>query len=412
MKLLLSAYACMPGVGSEPGVGWRWAMHLARTHEVVVITHERFRSAIEAHIRAHRDARYPEFRYHDTPILKMVRFNGATAIPKYFVWQFTVMPLARRLTREFKFDLAVHITMCTFRYPSWMGFLGVPFLIGPVGGGESAPRALLAGLPLFERGFEAVRSALIASAKIDPLLWLSQRKASLVMTRSVQTSAALPPGIASRARVFLDIGSDSPAVAICRAREAGAPLRLIMVTRLLGWKGVHLAIQALAECRRRNIEATLEVIGDGRLRAWLEALAKAEGISAYVQFRGHLAREDVMRRLEASDIFVFPSLHDSGGMAVLEAMACGLPTVCLDLGGPAITVTPACGVVVATADADQATVVCRLADAIAALGSDESKRMSMGQEALSRARELSWDRSLAEGQSLLEAQLQRGRVHG
>lgn len=412
MKLLLSAYACMPGVGSEPGVGWRWALHLARVHEVVVITHERFHSAIDAHIQAHPNARYPKFRYHDTPILSKVPFNGATAIPKYFFWQISVMPLARRLMREFKFDLAVHITMCTFRYPSWMGYLGVPFVIGPVGGGESAPRALLAGLPAFERGFEAVRSALIASAKIDPLLWLSQRKAALVMTRSMQTSAALPPGIAARARVFLDIGSDSPAVAACRPREAAAPLRLIMVTRLLGWKGVHLAIQALAECRKRGIEATLEVIGDGRLRAWLEALAKVEGVSSYIQFRGQLVRDDVMRRLEASDIFLFPSLHDSGGMAVLEAMACGLPIVCLDLGGPALTVTSKCGVVVATADADQSTVVRRLADAVAELGTDESKRMSMGLAALSRARELSWDRSLAEGQSLLEAQVQGGGIHG
>lgn len=402
----------MPGVGSEPGVGWRWALHLARTHEVVVITHERFRSAIDGHVRANPNAQYPQFRYHDTPILSAVPFNGATAIPKYFFWQLSVMPLARRLMREFSFDLAVHITMCTFRYPSWMGYLGIPFVIGPVGGGESAPRALLAGLPAFERGFEALRSALIASAKIDPLLWLSQRKAALVMTRSVQTSEALPTGIAGRARVFLDIGSDAPAVATCRPRDAGAPLRLIMVTRLLGWKGVHLAIQALAHCRRRDVEATLEVIGDGRLRAWLEALAEAEGVRSYIQFRGQLARDEVMGRLEASDVFLFPSLHDSGGMAVLEAMACGLPIVCLDLGGPAITVTSACGVVVATAGTDQATVVRRLADAVAVLGSDESKRMSMGQAALSRARELSWDRSLAEGQSLLEAQIQGGRING
>jgi glycosyltransferase involved in cell wall biosynthesis len=411
MRLLLSAYACMPGVGSEPGVGWRWALHLARSHEVVVITHRRFRAAIEAHVGAHPGVAYPQFHYHDTPLLSAVPFNGATALPKYFVWQFTVMPLARRLMREFRFDLAVHITMCTFRYPSWMGYLGAPFVIGPVGGGEAAPRALLAGLPLFERAFEALRSLLIASAKIDPLLWLSQRKAALVMTRSTQTSAALPAGIGAKARLFLDIGSDSPAAGVARQRRPGEPLRLIMVTRLLGWKGVHLAIETLAECRRRGLLLTLEIVGDGRLRGWLEALAQRLDVAAQLSFTGQLPQREVMARLAAADALLFPSLHDSGGMAVLEAMACGLPTICLDLGGPAITVTPECGIVVSTAGADQAAVVARLADAVAALERDEALRLAMGQAALARARELSWDRSLAEGQFLLEAQIPGGAVH-
>jgi len=411
MKILLSAYACMPGVGSEPGVGWRWALHLARTHEVVVITHERFRSAIEAYVRAHADTLYPQFRYHDTPIAGSVPFNGATAIPKYFVWQFSVMPLARRLMREFEFDLAVHITMCTFRYPTWMGYLGAPFVIGPVGGGESAPRALLAGLPLFERAFEALRTVLIVSAKFDPMLWLSQRKAALVMTRSAQTSAALPAGIMDKARIFLDIGSDSPDNGVSRGRQPGEPLRLIMVSRLLGWKGVHLAIQTLAECQRRGVDLRLEIVGDGRLRGWLVALAERLDVTANLSFTGHLPQGEVLGRLASSDTLLFPSLHDSGGMAVLEAMSCGLPTICLDLGGPAITVTPECGIVVRTAGADQLTVVRRLADAVVALDHDEALRLGMGQAALARARELSWDRSLSEGQSLLEAQVLRGAVH-
>jgi len=390
-------------------------MHLALKHEVVVITHERYRAAIQAHMQEHPDAIYPRFHYHDTGLLSGVPFNGLTALPKYFVWQFTVMPLAFRLMRQFAFDLVVHVTMCTFRYPSWMGYLGAPFVIGPVGGGEAAPRALLAGLPAFERAFEALRSLLIASAKIDPLLWLAQRKAALVMTRSVQTSAALPLGMLSKSRVVLDIGSDAPAVDACRERVLGAPLRLVMVSRLLGWKGVHLAIKVLAQCRARGADAVLEVIGSGRLRDWLESLARREGVSDFVTFTGHLPQHEVMERLVAADVFLFPSLHDSGGMAVLEAMACGLPTICLDLGGPAVTVTPECGVVIDTAGLSQPAVVHRLTSAVLSLFSDEPRRIAMGNAALARAKELSWQRALLDGQAMLEAlmaQQEVKEVHG
>lgn len=407
MKLLLSAYACLPETGSEPGVGWRWAMHLVQFHEVVVLTHERFREGIESYISKRPEQKFPEFHYHDSLVLSAIPFNGATALPKYFFWQLTVMPLARRLMRRHRFDLVVHITMCTFRYPSWMGYLGAPFVIGPVGGGEDAPRALLAGLPLFEQAFEALRSLLIRSAKLDPLLWLAQRKARLVITRSAQTSRALPLGMESKAQVFLDIGSDAPSSPKpeMHSDSAAAPLRLIMVTRLLGWKGVHLAIKALATCRRRGVDARLELVGTGRLLAWLQALAAAEGVADVVTFSGHLRQSEVMARLSHSDVFLFPSLHDSGGMAVLEALSCALPVVCLDLGGPAITVTSECGYVISTAQATQEQVVRRLAEALETLALDQALRRRLAIGAVERAAQLSWQRSLEAGQAMIEAQL-------
>lgn len=182
-------------------------------------------------------------------------------------------------------------------------------------------------------------------------------------------------------------------------------MRMVMVTRLLGWKGVHLAIKALARARKRGVDASLEVIGDGRLHDWLVELARREGVDANVVFAGHMVRADVMARLSAADLFMFPSLHDSGGMAVLEAMSLGLPTICLDLGGPAITVTPECGFVVSTARRSQLEVVDALADAVCALATDESRRLEMGTAALARAGELSWHRALDSGQALLEAHI-------
>ena len=54
LKVLISAYACEPGKGSEPEVGWQWALQMARHHDVTVLTRANNRQAIEPAIEALR----------------------------------------------------------------------------------------------------------------------------------------------------------------------------------------------------------------------------------------------------------------------------------------------------------------------------------------------------------------------
>jgi glycosyltransferase involved in cell wall biosynthesis len=164
-----------------------------------------------------------------------------------------------------------------------------------------------------------------------------------------------------------------------RSRPAGAPLRALYAGRLTYWKGVHLALQALA---LRPADATLTVIGTGSDRKRLERRANRLGISDRVRFTGSMSRAAVLELLAEHDVFLFPSLQDSGGMAVLEAMSEGLPVVCLDVGGPALAVTPNCGVVVAATSPAEA--VRDLAAALTMLAVDEEQRQRMGAAAQRR----------------------------
>jgi glycosyltransferase involved in cell wall biosynthesis len=112
-----------------------------------------------------------------------------------------------------------------------------------------------------------------------------------------------------------------------------------------------------------------------------------------VEFAGHVPRQQLIGSLLSYTALVFPSLHDSGGLVVLEALSKGLPVVCLDLGGPGIMVNGSCGVVVPTAHADEAQTVTGLANtmiSLATMAPAELERLSMG--AIARSSELSWDR--------------------
>ena len=82
MRVLLSAYSCQPGKGSEPGIGWNWAMQIARFHEVWVLTRAANRQAVEAALRANGPANL-RFAYYDLP--RWARFwkRGPRAVLPY-----------------------------------------------------------------------------------------------------------------------------------------------------------------------------------------------------------------------------------------------------------------------------------------------------------------------------------------
>jgi glycosyltransferase involved in cell wall biosynthesis len=113
------------------------------------------------------------------------------------------------------------------------------------------------------------------------------------------------------------------------------------------------------------------VAGDGPERESLEALARELGIQDRVDFLGRVPRPRVLELCRSHDAFIFPSLHDSGGIAVLEAMYLGLPVVCLDLGGPAVSVDDA-GIRIKCENSDQ--VVADLARAIERLTTEPELR--------------------------------------
>jgi hypothetical protein len=93
---------------------------------------------------------------------------------------------------------------------------------------------------------------------------------------------------------------------------------------------------------------------------------------------------------------LFPSLHDSGGFVVLEALSRGLPVVCLDLGGPKEIVTPQSGVIVSTAGRNSAEVAAALADVMFQLLASPTRLSALSAAAIARANQFLLSNRLAE----------------
>ena len=122
LRILLSAYACEPDRGSQPGVGWEWATRLAKRHEVWVLTRANNRPAIERALGPNSGQEFLRFVYLDLPrwVLWLKR-KKLIPVPLYYVlWQVAAARCAKRLRIDP--DIVHHVTFNGFRFPGkWWG---------------------------------------------------------------------------------------------------------------------------------------------------------------------------------------------------------------------------------------------------------------------------------------------------
>jgi glycosyltransferase involved in cell wall biosynthesis len=391
MKVLLSAYACEPNKGSEAEVGWQRALHmLAFADEVWVLTRSNNQAVIEADPQSRTNGLH--FIYYDAPQWALRLKRRRSFFPIYVVlWQWGSYRLAARYHREKRFDSVYHVTFASMQFGSFMGLLGIPFVIGPIAGGERAPLRLRRSMPVGAKVRELVRDLAILFQRFSPLARQSFAAAERIYVTTPDSVRIVAPKWHYKTEVHLAIATRGMAVQNVM-RIISPNYRFVFTGRLLHWKGAHFAIRALSEAKRTIPEATLTLMGAGPDEQWLRDVARSCGVENAVEFSGYVPRNELINSLHSYTALVFPSIHDSGGFAVLEALREGLPVVCLDIGGPAIMVNESCGLVVPTANADEPQVITGIANAMIALATmstTELRILSMG--AIARANDLSWD---------------------
>ncbi len=379
-KVLVSAYACEPGHGSEPAVGWNWALQIARFHEVWLLTRTSNRPAIESALRSEP---MPGLRclYYDLPGWARFWKRGRRGVHLYYgLWQVGAYFLVRRLLKATRFDVVHHVTFVNYWLGSLLPLLRVPFVWGPVGGGESCPRAFLRSFSWRGRMHELLRAAARWLGEHNPALRAAAARIAVGLATTPATGRRLEALACRRVEVMTQAGMS--AREISQARGASGPpdgvFRVLSMGRLVHWKGFHLGLLAFAAVHRELGSSEYHLVGDGPERRRLERLAGRLGVTDSVRFWGLLPREEALKHLASCSLLLHPSLHDSGGWVCLEAMAAGRPVVCLDAGGPAMQVTPQSGFLVPPGTPGQA--VSDIARILLALAADPGLQSGLGEE--------------------------------
>jgi glycosyltransferase involved in cell wall biosynthesis len=222
---------------------------------------------------------------------------------------------------------------------------------------------------------------------------LTQRSTmtSLILATTVEMQSALTR-LGFPSELMPTIGVKIHELPYQTHRQTDGPLRLLYVGNMLALKGIDLALDAL---KTSQTDATFTLVGDGNYLGALKQRIEKLGLQSRAFFKGRLPRDEVLRLYPEYDVFVFPSLHDTGGYAVIEAMFNELPVICLDCGGPGAAVRENSGIKVPLGAREK--VVAGLSDAIRVYAQNRNRVLAEGKHARNIVLEhYDWDKKGAE----------------
>jgi glycosyltransferase involved in cell wall biosynthesis len=408
MKILLSVFACAPNVGSETGGGWIYAIELAKNHEVWALTDISRRIAIESYT-----GHFPNnlhIIYYRPRVFAKLKLNSKTAHIIYQAWQMGAWRVAKALDDDNDFDLCWHLTYGVFRQPSWMWKVGKPFVFGPIGGGERAPMRLWAGLPISEKLREFTRDIINFFSWWLPGLRATYRYADLVIARTEDTKLILPDWVQYKTAVQQEIGGFPLPLNHDNFLGHQGHMNILFAGRLLGWKGVHLAIRAFSQFLQNGGLGHFTIVGEGPMAPTLQGLTASLGIVDKVKFIGKLPQVELFCIYPNFDVLLFPSLHDSGGNVVIESLSFGIPVICLDLGGPSSFVDETCGIIIPAHEASEIEVVNALEKALLKMFYEPLRHLDLCRAALLRAEALSWEKQIERNFVLIKKMLASNKL--
>ena len=396
MKVLINAYACSPGMGSEPGMAWNWVSNLAKFCELYIITEGEFRDKIEEVVPALEQGKNMHFYYNPVSeeIRKMCWNQGDWRFYKYYRdWQWKTYLMAKDICSKEKIDVLHQLNMIGFREPGYLWKLsqenGVPFVWGPIGGLKQFPTAYLKGAGLKMKLFNRLKNFLnVWQLKHDKRVNEAFKTAKVLVSsipdsyRAIKKCKGLESVVIPETGCFLseNIPTD---------RFDEKEFHVMWVGKFDFRKQLPLALRAVAIAGNPNI--VLDVYGSGSDEQVGSAkrLVDAMGINGRVIWHGNLPNDVVMNAMRKAQLFFFTSVSEDTSTVVLEAVSNRLPVLCFDACGMAAVIDNKVGRKEALSEPIMsAHVFARLLNE---LEHDRTLLKQMSVNCKERQKELSWE---------------------
>ena len=330
LKLLVTLYSASPFAQSIPLNGYKYASGLQKAADIKVIAHKRDRKSL-----SQSDLKDNLFFAGSKRLADLMRgigcflFKGRWSLISLFdFWDYLYfdldcLRLARKLHKEHGFDAILRMTPTTPQWPSLIYKAGLPVITGPHNGGMTWPEGFR-----YLAGRDGTAESFRAFGKLTHFLYRDLDKYSRILCANRQCAEVFGEGCKDR---ILEISENGVDRVFAPAENSGDATKLLYVGRLISCRCLDLLLKALA---RLPEKVRLTLVGDGPIRGELEGLSEKLGLRQRVEFAGQVRQSETTAFMEKAGVFVFPSVRDSGGLALLEAMSHALPVVVAKWGGP------------------------------------------------------------------------------
>jgi len=397
MRILLVAENISLQMSGETLVPYHYLhQFLADGHDVHALCHARVRESLRQDLPAEMFAR---IRFVEDSRLQAMLFAMSSWLPHrigdlvlnqliHVLTQLRMRAMAREIVAGFSKEIVFQPAPIAATAISAMHGLGVPVVIGPMSGGMDLP-------PGF-RTMDSIGVRFVIRATRRAAGWLhrfipGKLRAAALIVANQQTRDALPSGVTGRIHVLRESGVD-----LVRWRPEqreitpGGPVSFIFCSRFVDWKGIALLVRAFGPLARAG-GVRLDLVGDGELFDAISAQIVREGLQHCVTLHGRLPIEGYVDLLRKADVFVTPSLRECGGMAMMEAMATGLPVIGVKWGGAAQYSSRECAILIDPVS--ESALVAGLTTAMRrlAVSGDLRRRMGCAGRQFLERENLGWD---------------------
>ena len=328
MKILYICYSCSPYNGTEDKLGWYIPYEISKKHDVWIITKPDGKNEIEGFLNEKKSS--IRVLYFDIPNIFKKIYNGPFYSGRLNIWNNIVEKKLSNIISENGIELIHQVNPVEFRSIGNYGKFGVPFICGPVGGGEYMPKPLL---PFAKNGLdkELIRYILNIYYKtkykyfgriksIDKLLFVNEETRNYLIGNT-------------NATVMTELGAVFDNEIDDKILVKDDKIILLAAGRLIYRKGNNYLFKAIEQIPDKY-DFELVVLGNGPEEDNLrKQVAKSSMLTKRVQMLGKVPHTTMREYYQKASFFVMPSLRETTGSVILEALEVGIPVITMNAFG-------------------------------------------------------------------------------
>lgn len=378
MNYLISAYSVNPYKGSEDSIGWNWVLQYEKNYKEgdrIILLTKKFNEKDTRRGLKEFNIQHVELVIVDVPnALNWFREKHSAFHHMYYIlWQHWAWLWVKH--SGIRFDVIHHVTMNDYRIPSELyKAKGAKVIWGPMGGAQVTPRPL----KVYEKNqlVASFREFVNKSCSWNPFYKKALRSYYKIYCINNETQKQISRIVGKDVPLMPELALRDECKNLPIRKGNNDILKIVFVGRLIGKKGIAFLVDALS-LMPTDMNWELLIFGDGDDRALIEKQIADSGIGKNVKLMGNRPLNQIAEAYQQADVFVLPSLRETSGNVLLEAMAYAVPIVAFDTSFCRLLKEVDCGVFVNT---DQALEGIKedWCKAIVTLGQDKELAKQMG----------------------------------
>ena len=378
MNYLISAYSVNPYKGSEDSIGWNWVLQYEKNYKEgdrIILLTKKFNEKDTRKGLKEFNIQHVEMVIVDVPnaLNRFSEKHSAIHHMYYILWQHWAWLWGKH--SGIHFDVIHHVTMNDYRIPSEMyKAKGAKVIWGPMGGAQVTPKPLR----VYEKNrlTATFREFVNKSCSWNPFYKKALRSYYKIYCINNETQKQISHIVGKDVPLMPELALRDDYKNLPILEKTNDILKIVFVGRLIGKKGIAFLVDALS-LMPDGMDWELLIFGDGDDRILIERQIADSGIEKNVKLMGNRPLNQIAEAYQQADIFVLPSLRETSGNVLLEAMAYAVPIVAFDTSFCRLLKEVECGIFVNTEQALEGIKedYCK---AIVMLGQDKKMAKQMG----------------------------------